>query len=88
MEKQIVDRSVNTMKPLSKDYTVKDVRVLMIQNIMGYNNTQPRSYWQQQDEKTLLAYTGSSDRLFFEKLLYYAKEREKETQIPSENEKN
>lgn len=86
MEKQIADRSVNTMEPLSKEYTVKDVRVLIIQNIMGYNNTQPRTYWQQQENKTLLAYTGPADRLFFERLLYYANEDEKETQNTSENE--
>ena len=85
MEKLELNRTVSELKELPKEYTVKDVRVLMIQNIMGYNNTQPRSYWYTQDNKTLLANVGLADRLFFERLLYYAEERE--TLILSKNEK-
>ena len=86
MEKLELNRTVSELRELPKEYTVKDVRVLMIQNIMGYNNTQPRPYWFTQDNKTLLANVGPADRLFFERLLYYAEERETIKLSENENE--
>ena len=62
------------------EFTEEEVRTLMIQNIMGYNNTQPKSYWELQDNNILLANTGPADRLFYEKHLYYATENKNQIQ--------
>ena len=64
---------------------MRQVRAVIIQYVMGYNNTQPVAYWKKMPFKRLLCNTGASDRLYLERLLVLAIERDR--QVARDNRK-
>ena len=67
-----------TNKPIvSVSYTIKQVRKLIIQNVMAYNNTQPFTYWKKKPTAILMCNTGPNERTYLEILMDSAWDAEK-----------